>query len=158
MAIDAFAAQLRNLDVFRGLHPLQITEIAHQAERMVFRDGQMIVEAGKPGDGAFVLVHGTAEVVDEASAPALRGIVPGSLIGEMAMLIEHDYKISVVARGSVRALKIARSTLHGQMRADPRLSEHFVARISSRLAKVAVELRRIDEMMALAAEPFAAVP
>ena len=158
MVNDGFAALLRNLEIFRGLKPLQITEIVRRAERIGFRAGQNIVATGEHGDGAFVIVSGAAEVVGETPATAARPVEPGSLIGEMAMLIEHDFRISVVARGPVRALKIPRMALHAQMREDPALSEHFVARISSRLTKVAVELRRIDQMMALAAEPAQGLP
>ena len=155
MAIDTIAGKLRNLEVFRGLKPLQITEIVRHAERIVFRDGQTIVEAGRPGDAAFVLVSGNAEVVGAEPATAPCAIEPGSLIGEMAMLIEHDYRISVVARGPVRALKISRAALQAQMLADRPLTEHFVQRVASRLSRVAIELRRIDAMLALAAEPAA---
>jgi CRP-like cAMP-binding protein len=71
----------------------------------------------------------------------------------MAMLIEHDYAVTVVARTSVRALKISRQAMLRLMAEDPDLAQHFVDRIATRLTRLAVELRRIDQMLALAAEP-----
>ena len=155
MATDQLVATLQNLEVFRGLGPEQLADIARKAERIVFKPGQTVVEAGHQGDGAYLLVAGDAEVLpDETHPGGLRGqpVVPGSLVGEMAMLIEHEYRITVVARSSIRALKITRAQMQAHMLAAPSLAEHFVGRVSSRLTRVAVELRRIDQMLAMAAE------
>ena len=158
MATDQLLAALQNLEVFRGLDQDQLSEIARKAERIVFKPGQTVVEAGAQGDGAFLLVAGDAEVLPDdmqANGPARLGrpVVAGSLVGEMAMLIEHEYRITVVARSSIRALKITRAQMQAHMLAAPIVAEHFVSRISSRLSRVAVELRRIDQMLAIAAEP-----
>ena len=155
MATDQLVATLQNLEVFRGLDQQQLAEIARKAERIVFKPGQTVVVAGQPGDGAYLLVAGNAEVMPDATHAAGRPrqpVEPGSLVGEMAMLIEHDYRITVVACSSIRALKITRAQMQAHMLAAPSLAEHFVGRISSRLSRVAVELRRIDQMLALAAE------
>lgn len=153
MATDAFASRLNDLEIFRGLSPLRITEIVRQAERIVFRDGQTIVTAGSAGDGAYVIIDGEAVAMDDTEPDAFtRRIAPGSLLGEMAMLTEHAYTTTIVSHGTVRALKITREALHQQMADDPLLAQHFVARISSRLTRVAVELRRLDQMLALASE------
>ena len=156
MATEQLVEALQNLEVFRGLGQEQLAEIARKAERIVFKPGQTVVAAGHQGDGAFLLVSGDAEVLADGSLPGgarQQTVESGSLVGEMAMLIEHEYRITVVARSSIRALKITRTQMQAQMLAAPSLAEHFVTRISSRLSRVAVELRRIDQMLALAAEP-----
>jgi CRP-like cAMP-binding protein len=76
----------------------------------------------------------------------------GSLLGELAMLIEQTYGSTVVALTSVKALRITRAAMHEMMLDDTRLAEHFVQRISARLKSVAAELRRIDRVLAM---PFA---
>lgn len=158
MPNDAIAATLSAIEIFRGLKPGQLARIAGCAERMVFRAGQPIITAGNDGDGAYVLFGGTAEVAPDEDVAA-RTVEAGSLVGEMAMLIEHRHRITVVARESVRALKISRAALHAEMLRDPALAEHFVSRISSRLTRLAVEMRRVDQMLALARDgASAAVP
>ncbi len=158
MATDQLVTALQNLEVFRGLDEAHLADIVRGSERIVFKPGQTVVAAGGQGDGAYLLVAGEAEVlpdgeVSQSTPPAGRRIEPGSLVGEMAMLIEHEYRVTVVARTSIRALKFTRAQMQTQMLAAPSLAEHFVARISSRLSRVAVELRRIDQMLAIAAEP-----
>jgi CRP-like cAMP-binding protein len=156
MTVDALVKPLLRLEIFQGLRPLQITEIARRAERMVFSPGQIIVHAGAAGDGAFVIVSGEAVCISRgASRIKPEPIEQGSLIGELAMLVEHDYAITVIARGPVRALKLVRETMHELMSDDVRMAEHISTKITSRLANLADELRGIDRRLAYAAEAHA---
>lgn len=152
MLIDTFAERLGDIEIFRGLAPERLAAIARIAERIVFRPGQTIISAGRPGDGAFLLVDGRAIVLADGADVPETSVVPGSLVGEIAMLIEHEHRITVAAEGSVRALKLSRSALHQLMARDPALAEHFVGRISSRLSRMAIEMRRIDGTLALATD------
>jgi CRP-like cAMP-binding protein len=153
MAMDALIKPLLRLEIFQGLKPLQITEIARQAERIVFREGDIIVHSGASGDAAYVIVSGEA-VCLKRSGTNVRAepIEAGSLVGELAMLVEHDYSITVVAKTPVRALKLSREAMHGQMRDDRHLAEHISGKITARLTKLAAELRTIDSRLAHVAE------
>jgi CRP-like cAMP-binding protein len=145
MSIQALIAPLLRVVLFQGLKPLQITEIARQADRIVFKRGDVITAEGADSDGAYLIVSGDVDYIGENGAT--QPVEAGSLIGEMGMLIEHTFGATVIARGSVRALKITRDAMHEQMLADPALAEHLMQRIASRLVKVADELRRIDSAL-----------
>ena len=149
MAIDRLVAPLLRVPLFAGLKPLQLTELARQAERVKFRRGDVITRAGEPGDGAYLIVSGPAEHVEPSSSESAAGPVePGSLIGEMAMLVEHAYRATVIARDRVLCLKITRAAVHAQMLEDSALAQHFERRISERLSRVADDLRQIDGILA----------
>lgn len=149
MAIDKMVGPLLRVPILSGLRPLQLTEIARRAERIVFRSGSIITHAGAEGDGAYLIVSGVAERLPDAnSSEPAEPIEPGSLVGEMAMLVEHIFRATVVARGRVNCLKIARTTLYEQMEQDPRLADHFTTMLASRLRNVAAEMRQIDELLA----------
>ncbi len=149
MAIDALVKPLLTISIFRGLKPLQITEIARRAERVIYRPGDVIIEEDAIGDAAVVIVSGDAVRV---SGPEYSGspeqIREGSLVGEMAMLIETAHSSTIVARGNVKALRLTRSEMLEQMAEDQSLAEHFVARISGRLQSLANDLRAIDSALA----------
>lgn len=150
MSIDALSKHLLRLELFQGLKPLQITEIVRQAERVVFKPGQTLIEDGTPGDAAIIIVGGEAV---RTRAPMAEGSVeeeiePGSMLGEMAMLIETDYSSTVVARSTVRALRITRTSMLAMMLEDPALAEHLVAKVARRLHTIATELRKIDVVLA----------
>ena len=150
MPVDRVVAPLLRVPLFAGLKPLQITEIARQAERLRFRQGQIITKSGESGDGAFLIVSGDAACVEKPEVLATpEPIAPGSLVGEMAMLIEHEYGSTVIAQSEfVLCLKITRAALHAQMLEDSALAEHLRSRIAERLHRVQDELRQIDDALA----------
>jgi CRP-like cAMP-binding protein len=155
MSMDVVSAHLVRLEIFQGLKPLQITEIARHAERVVYKPGQLLIEDGTAGDAAIIVVGGEAVRTKAPMAPAdhEEAIVAGSLLGEMAMLIETDYSSTVVARSMVRALRITRASMLAMMLEDPALAEHLVAKVARRLHTIAAELRKIDVVLAGSASP-----
>ncbi|NJM30699.1 MAG: cyclic nucleotide-binding domain-containing protein [Rhizobiales bacterium] len=157
MAIDKVIAPLLRVPLFAGLRPLQITEIARQAERIAFRRGGVITEAGRPGDGAYLIVSGDAVCKPRPGSAVLpQPVAPGSLVGELAMLVDHVYSATIVAEGRVHCLKLLRAALYAQMEADPALADHLSGALTARLTEVAIEMRRIDSLLVLdtAGEPL----
>lgn len=150
MAIDTIAQRLRDLDIFHGLAPAHIERIAREAERIIFRDGQVMATAGAEADGAMILIAGRATVLaDAADADPIHTIETGSMLAEPAMLVEHQFGLTVVAEGDVRAVKVTRTMLRELMLEDAAVTDHFVGRIAARLTRVAIELRLIDERLAI---------
>ena len=149
MAMDNLVAPLLRLPIFAGLKPLQLTEIVRRAERLSFWPGDVLTKAGQPGDGAYLIVSGRAHRVAGSGLAAMpEPVAPGSLIGEVAMLVEHDYGSTIVAGDRVLCLKLARTEMHAQMREDATLTEHFRHRMTERLMQTAEALRRIDDDLA----------
>jgi CRP/FNR family cyclic AMP-dependent transcriptional regulator len=144
MSTEPIVALLQRIPIFARLSVAQITEIARKAEKVKFRARQNITEAGASGDGAYLLVSGN---VERPTAPD-QSLPPGSLIGELAMLVEHNYGATIVAKGRVHCLKITRAALHELMLADPSLADLFSQHISERLHKTVDRLRRIDHLLA----------
>ena len=112
--------------------------------RAKFRSGDCITEAGASGEAAYLLVSGEAQ---RAAAPE-ELLPPGSLIGELAMLVDHAYAATIVAKGRVHCLKITRSAMHGLMLTDPSLADLLSQHITERLRKAASGLMRIDRLLA----------
>ena len=145
MAIDALVKPLLQIAILRGLKPLQITEIARRAERIIYRPGDTIIEEDCIGDAAVLIVSGDAVRMsgpDHSGSP--EPVAPGSLVGEMAMLVESIHSSTVVARGNVKALRLKRSEMLLQMQQDPTLADHFLERITGRLKVLAEDLRAVN--------------
>ena len=148
MAIDLVLEFLHRVPLFAGLTPEQIAEIGRGAQRRAFRKGEVIAEAGALGDGAYLILAG--DVICR-TGPDGRGptepVEPGSLVGELAMLVEYDYGSTVIAQGWVDCLKLERATLLDQMRADPDIADRIADTIRGRLTLVAAELQIIDGLL-----------
>ena len=148
MAFDHIVVSLARIPIFAELGPLQIGRIAQQAEHCWFRHGDVITRAGAPGDGAYLILTGDARRMSRVGSPApSEAIAAGSLVGELAMLVEHIYGATVVADGLVNCLKLARAMLHDQMCADPDIAERLARVIKRRLQLTAAELRSIDRLL-----------
>lgn len=158
MVMNAFVKPLLAVELFQGLRPLQITEIARRADRIVYKAGDVIVHRDAPGDAAVLLVAGDAIRLAGPfdDSPRDEPLAAGSLLGEMAMLIETNYASTIIARTPVRALRITRSELHAQMAEDQALADHLVQRIAARLSGIASALRDIDERVTKSSASYGA--
>ncbi len=155
MALDLITQRLAALDAFRGLTPEQLTQIAGLTDRLIFRDGQKLIEAGVEGDGAILMVAGAATVeADSERGTDRRALGAGTLFGELAMLSEHVFAVTAVADGDVKAVKIPREAMLDLLGAEPAIAAHFRQRLASRLMRVALELKVIDERLAAVAAHF----
>lgn len=141
MSNDLLVAPLLRVRLFQGLSPRQIGELARRSERIMYRAGALITEEGDVADAAVLIVSGETERV---AAGLREAVEPGSLIGEMAMLIDHTYGSTVIARGPVKALRLPRTLMHDMMAKDAALAEHMVERISARLSETLREMRAVD--------------
>jgi CRP-like cAMP-binding protein len=159
MAIDLVLESLHRVPLFVGLEPRQIADIGVGAQRRTFRQGEVIAKAGEPGDGAYLILSGEAVC---RTGPDARGptepVEPGSLVGELAMFVEHDYGTTVIAQGWVECLKLERATLYEQMRADPDIAERIADAIRERISVVAAELQIIDRLLTGSIEQRGEVP
>ncbi len=156
MAIDALVAPLLRVPLFQGLKPLQLTEIARRADRVVFKPGEVIV-GGDRNDAAVLIVSGEAvrqgaksegPEGPEDEAAGEEAVPSGALLAEMAMLIEPEEPTSTfVARTTVRALNIRRAEMLEQMTEDPGLARHLADKIADRLQGFVSELREIEGIL-----------
>ena len=145
MSLEMLLEPLRRVALFQGLNHAQIAEIGKTTERVMFRAGDTIIQENKPGDAAYLIVAGDAA---RTSGPTnLDAIADGTLIGEMAMLVETTYGSTVVCRGPVKVLKLTRENLLELMRKDLSLADHLVNVLSSRLRSLADDLKKVDQAL-----------
>jgi CRP-like cAMP-binding protein len=158
MQRELLAALLR-IPLFQRLTPLQLTEIARHAERIIFDSGEFITTAGAAGDGAILLLAGAAERLPNAGVPGVpTPVEPGSLIGETAMFVQHTYGSTIVARTRTRCVKLTRSGMHAQMANDPDLADRLFRSMAAHLREVAAELHRIDSTLRACSDENARLP
>ena len=148
MSTDALIAPFTRIALFDGLAADQLERVARAAERIVYQAGDTIQSEGDISDAAVLIVAGQAELVDDVTDEAGEDIEAGSLVGELAMLIETRAASTIVARTPVRACRISRRRLRQLMESDPSLAEHLMDKITERLHAMATEMRRVDSLIA----------
>ena len=143
--LDDVVVPLLGARIFSGLDPGQLKALALEAEAVSFKRGETVIKAYQEGDGAFLIGSGSViEQPEHGDSEPVHEFGTGTMIGEMAMLVETLHSATIIARTHVRALKFRRETLHGLMLKDPSLSEHFVGKMQQRLSETAKCLRDVD--------------
>ena len=153
MHLESFFAPLLQAPLFAGLGPQQLKTLALGCERCTFTAGEVVILQGRPGDAAFLIVEGAvARIEHPLGAVGREEFGPGTLIGEMAMLIETEHTSTMVAQGQVSALRLSRSVIAEMCEADFQLADYFASQLQSRvddmitgLNQIAVLLREADD-------------
>jgi CRP-like cAMP-binding protein len=135
---------LRQVELFGELSPMQITEIARNAERIMYPAGAIIAKAGDSAPSAILLIDGQVDCITTMHPPMTSRLVAGTLIAEMAMFTPFEHGATFVARSPVKAMRIPRQAMLAQMAEDPGLAERFVKKVAGRLRHVVVEMARIS--------------
>jgi CRP/FNR family cyclic AMP-dependent transcriptional regulator len=140
---------LQNLPIFGGLSSKQLGSIVNVATKAFFESGDNLITKDAAGHSAFLIMTGSAECLHFPGAPAAGGqIGPGTLVGELAMLVDTVHSLTVQAQARVRAIAIHREALRRAMQHDPAIAQQISDNLLVRLQNLAQDLRRFDVLLA----------
>jgi CRP-like cAMP-binding protein len=108
----------------------------------VYKDAEIIIKQGQPGDCMYVVQAGLVEVVKETGQGevqlAIRG--PGEFVGEMAIFEARERMATVRALGEAQVLTIDKRNLLRRMHEDPTLAFRLVQVMSSRIRSLSATI------------------
>jgi CRP-like cAMP-binding protein len=146
MALETNAELLGRVPIFSGLSAAQLTRIAAAGADLYFEEGTAILKAGETGPAAYLILSGYVAPEAPSDAPAMVDVLGyGTFLGELAMLVETCFTLTVTARWRVRALALERPSMYALMEQDPSLAFHFADKLRSRLHNLARDLRYMDQ-------------
>jgi CRP-like cAMP-binding protein len=136
------------LPIFRGLSLKQLSRILDVSVKWYFEAGDDLIFRGGTGNAAYLIVSGVAQCLDFPGNPkAGEYIEAGSLVGEIAMLTETAYSITVQARTRVRALSLQREAMRWVMERDPSIAQKISDNLLLRLRSFADDQTRLDDFL-----------
>lgn len=107
-----------------------------------YKDSQIIIRQGEPGECMYVIQEGLVEVVHESDQGeiqlATRG--KGEFFGEMAIFEREVRSATVRAKGEARVLTIDKGNLMRRIQEDPSLAFHLLQSLSARLRELSKEV------------------
>jgi CRP/FNR family transcriptional regulator, cyclic AMP receptor protein len=110
-------AQLKGVPFFSGLSKRELDAVAREVDELDFPAGRELIRQGEFGHEFFVIVEGTAEVLQDGAAIAEMG--PGDFFGELALLDEERRTATVRATSPMRVLVMTRQSFRALDRAVP---------------------------------------
>jgi CRP-like cAMP-binding protein len=132
MSIDDDVALLERVPTLRLLGDASLRMLAIGSEQRDFGRGDILFNLGDDADAGFVVQRGAFRVDDGAGAETIAG--PGTLMGELALVVPMKRPSGAIAIEPSSVIRIARSLFQRVLESDPaaalRLRDEFAARSS----------------------------
>ncbi|HOS94130.1 MAG TPA: sigma 54-interacting transcriptional regulator, partial [Armatimonadota bacterium] len=134
---------LRQLPLFADVPEPLLEAIARGASWRPVAAGEVVVEAGDPGDALYVINDGTVEILvrtaDGIAPTRVATLGPGECFGEMALLTGEPRSATVRALTDTTLLRVA-SEDFSRLVADVSVYQRLVTLLCSRLRRTDVQL------------------
>uniref|UniRef100_A0A8C6JAM6 cAMP-dependent protein kinase type I-alpha regulatory subunit n=1 Tax=Melopsittacus undulatus TaxID=13146 RepID=A0A8C6JAM6_MELUD len=109
---DSYRRILMGISILESLDKWERLTVADVLEPVQFEDGQKIVVQGEPGDAFFIILEGTAAVLqcrsENEEFVEVGRLAPSDYFGEIALLMNHPHAATMVARGPLKRIKFDR--------------------------------------------------
>jgi 3-phenylpropionate/trans-cinnamate dioxygenase ferredoxin subunit len=129
---------LASVPLFADLDHASLVGLEAFTFRRQFAAGELIMEEGRTGNGLYVLLSGSVEVVQgirESKPRRLRVLGPGEPFGEIALLGDWKRSASVRAIDDVECIGIDRWAFLAHLKTEPALAIRMLQMVAGRLAK-----------------------
>ena len=151
---------LRRVPYFAEIEPAKLKLLAFMSERVAFDPGKRLFRQGDPGDAAYLIIAGEAEVSAETPTGPLVLATLGAneIVGEMAILGNVPRAATVSAKGRLVTLRISKEPFMRMVREFPSMAVAMMQELAERLAATnnqlstaQAELKRLQEQGGIAA-------
>ena len=146
---------LRKIPMFTKMDTSRLKLLAFASEIVAFDDGDVVFNSGDSADFAYVIMEGTVDVVTETD----RGPVVAStlkqnqLIGELGLLNNAPRNATLVASGSLRAMKITGDMFFRLLRENSEVALDVIRMLSEKLSRSHALVESLQKQVAQRDDP-----
>ncbi len=135
MSLNEEVELLRNIPMFANIEPSKLKLLAFTSERMAFNAGDFLFRQGDPGDSAYVIIGGEADViVDTAKGPlTVAKLKRNDIVGEIAILCDVPRTATVKAASKLEAMVIAKDLFFRLVLEFPQMAVEIMRELARRL-------------------------
>ena len=143
MSLEEEVKLLRNIPLFANIEPSKLKLLAFTSERLVFKTGEVLFEQGDPGDAAYIVVEGEAEIlVKTPTGPMVVATLEhNAIVGEIAILCDVPRTATVRAASELVALKISKDVFFRLVMDFPQMAVEIMRELAHRLESTTEQLR-----------------
>lgn len=131
---DAKVELLRGVELFTGVDPEGLEQIAERAIEVDFPSGRWIVRQGEIGTGFFLVVRGRARAV--RNDQILGEFGPGDFFGELSVLDGRPRTAHVIADEPTTCLALTSWEFEALLESQPRVTLAILRGVAARLRDV----------------------
>ena len=136
---------LSELPLFQPLSASEREALAAILEECQFKKGEFIFQYGEPGESAYIVRSGEAEIFIEdntGNRMLLEVVTPGKYFGELSLLDRGSRTASVIAIEDVEAFRLDYKDLESFLLQNPKAAVHVLHVMGKRLRKDVEMLRQ----------------
>jgi CRP-like cAMP-binding protein len=143
MSIEKEVEILKQIPLFSNIEPAKLKLMAFASERITFKSGQPLCSQGDPGDAAYIVVEGTADVlVDTPSGPlTVATVKKNDIVGEIAVLCDMPRTATVTATSELITLKITKELFFRMVTDFPEMGVEIMRVLAHRLEQTTAQLQ-----------------
>jgi NTE family protein len=147
----AVEARLRDVPFFSALPAAPLRTIAARLKRLRFKPGDTVFREGDPADTLFLVETGRVHVWTSDDRQLLASLGPGSILGEIALLLDVPRTATVRAVTACSMLALTRRSLNELVRRYPSISAELTRELGRRLRSTSrhVERGRAQQTVAI---------
>lgn len=147
MALDDDIALMARVPLFATLGDEPIRLLAFSAETRFLRAGDVLFKEGQSADSGYVVAAGRMTLTSEGDiGEFIAG--PGSLIGEIALIIETPRPATATARDPVTVLRIPRALFRRVLAEFPDAAHRIHEDFRAKMRATTAELQRVGQLFA----------
>ena len=126
-----WAGVLARLPLFSRVPKRHLRKIAGLAKFTEFDEGDMVIQAGEPGDAFYLILSGRAKVLGKP-----RTLRTGDYFGEMALLDGEPRSTTVMAGSELQTMKLPRRPFLKLLEQEPRIAIAMLTELSGRVRRL----------------------
>lgn len=133
---------LRQVPLFAGVAPAKLKLLAFASDRVSYRPGEILFHQGDPGDAAYVILEGKADILAEANGGQIKiaELSDNAIVGEIAILCDVSRTATVKAAGPLEALRIRKDDFLKLLADYPDMMFEILRSLAQRLTRTTSEL------------------
>jgi CRP-like cAMP-binding protein len=143
MSIKEEVEVLRAIPLFAKMEPAKLKLLAFTSQRLTFEAGQALFVQGDPGDAAYIVLEGDAEVSINTPQGPVKVATVGrhAILGEVAILCDVPRTATVVAKSRLTTLRIDKDLFFRLVNEFPLMAVEIMRELARRLEKTNEQLR-----------------
>ncbi|MBL9011913.1 MAG: cyclic nucleotide-binding domain-containing protein [Alphaproteobacteria bacterium] len=144
MSIVEDVEALRRIPYFATMDSAKLKLLAFTSTRVQLAQGGVLCREGEPGDAAYIVLEGEADIVvsaEDGRDVVVAHVPRNTFIGEMAVLRNAPRTATVVASSGLVALKVSKDAFFQLLRDQPAFAMELMRELAERLDDTTVQLR-----------------
>lgn len=151
MTLQRDVEVLRGIPLFAKIEPAKLKLLAFTSEHVEYMEGDVLFRQGDPGDAAFIVLEGQADImVDSAQGPVrVARLGKNDIVGEIAILCDVPRTATVVAATRLDTLRISKDGFFNLVTQFPQVSVEIMHELASRLHQTTQQLTEVSAKLRL---------